>query len=53
MDKLRMESVDLTKQNIEKIVALFPICIIEVLDEECSTSANQVYKKAVNFGILR
>ena len=27
MDKMRMESVDLTAQNIEKIGALFPNCI--------------------------
>ena len=29
MDKMRMESVDITKQNIEKIAELFPNCITE------------------------
>jgi adenine-specific DNA-methyltransferase len=29
MDKMRMESVDMTAQNIEKIGTLFPNCITE------------------------
>ena len=29
MDKMRMESVDMTAQNIERIGALFPNCITE------------------------
>lgn len=29
MDKMRMESVDMTAQNIEKIGELFPNCITE------------------------
>ena len=33
MDKMRMESVDMTAQNIEKIGALFPNCITETVDE--------------------
>ena len=33
MDKLRMESPDLTAENVEKIAALFPNCITEMLDE--------------------
>ena len=49
MDKMRMESVDITAQNIEKISSLFPNCITEMLDEEKSTIDNKVYKKAVNF----
>lgn len=53
MDKMRMESVDITKQNIEKIAALFPNCITEALDEEHSTLDNKIYKKVVNFDILR
>ena len=32
MDKMRMESVDITRQNIEKIAELFPNCITEVKD---------------------
>ncbi len=31
MGKMRMESVDMTAQNIEKIGDLFPNCIIEML----------------------
>lgn len=53
MDKMRMESVDMTAQNIEKIGALFPNCITEMLDEERSTPENRVYKKAINFEILK
>ena len=53
MDKLRMESPDLTAQNIEKIAALFPNCITEMLDEEHSTPEKKVYKRAVNFELLK
>lgn len=53
MEKMRMESVDLTEQNIDKIARLFPNCVTETLDEEKSTPENKVYKKAVNFEILR
>lgn len=31
MGRMRMESVDMTAQNIEKIGDLFPNCIIEML----------------------
>ncbi|WP_347161766.1 site-specific DNA-methyltransferase, partial [Peptostreptococcus anaerobius] len=47
MDKMRMESVDMTAQNIEKIGALFPNCITETVDE------NGKPKKAINFDLLR
>lgn len=47
MDKMRMESVDMTAQNIEKIGALFPNCITETVD------ANGKLKKAINFDLLR
>ena len=47
MDKLKMESVDLTAQNIDKIGALFPNCITETADE------NGKLKKAINFDILK
>lgn len=47
MDKLKMESVDLTAQNIEKIGALFPNCITETADE------NGKLKKAINFDMLK
>ena len=42
MDKMRMESLDMTAQNIEKIGALFPNCITETVDE------NGKPKKAIN-----
>lgn len=53
MDKLRMESPDLTAQNIDRIAALFPNCITEMLDEEHSTPEKKVYKRAVNFELLK
>lgn len=48
-----MESVDMTAQNIEKIGELFPNCITEMLDEEKSTSEEKVYKKVINFELLK
>lgn len=53
MDKMRMESVDLTARNIEKIGELFPNCITEELDAERSTPEKKIYKKAINFEVLR
>lgn len=53
MDKLRMESPDLTAQNIDRIAALFPNCITEMPDEERSTPEKKVYKRAVNFELLK
>ena len=53
MDKLRMGSPDLTAQNIDRIAALFPNCITEMLDEEHSTPEKKVYKRAVNFELLK
>lgn len=47
MDKMRMESVDMTAQNIEKIGALFPNCITETVDE------NGNPRKAINFELLK
>ena len=47
MDKMRMESLDMTAQNIEKIGALFPNCITEAVDE------NGKLKKAINFELLK
>jgi possible site-specific DNA-methyltransferase (adenine-specific) len=47
MDKMRMESVDMTADNIEKIGALFPNCITETKDE------NGKLKKAINFEMLK
>ena len=53
MDKMCMESVDMTAQNIDKIGALFPNCITEMLDEEKSTPEKKVYRKAINFEMLK
>ena len=47
MDKMRMESVDMTAHNIEKIGALFPNCITETKGE------NGRLKKAINFELLK
>ncbi len=44
---MRMESVDMTTANIDKIEALFPNCITETVDE------NGKPKKAINFNILK
>lgn len=46
MEKMKMESVDMTAQNVEKIGELFPNCITETVDE------NGNPKKAINFKIL-
>lgn len=53
MDKMRMESVDMTEKNIDRIADLFSNCITEALDEEHSTPDHNVYKKVVNFDLLR
>jgi len=53
MDKLRFESLNLTAVNIDKIAELFPAAITEALDEDKSTPEKKVYKKAVNFELLR
>lgn len=47
MDKMRMESLNMTSENINKIETMFPNCITETKDE------NGNPKKAVNFDILR
>lgn len=47
MERMRMESVDMTAQNIEKIETLFPNCITETVD------ADGKPRKAINFDILR
>lgn len=47
MEKMKLETPDLTAQNIEKIGALFPNCVTETVDE------NGKPKKAINFDLLR
>lgn len=51
--KLPVESPDLTAQNIDRIAALFPNCVTEMLDEERSTKEKKVYKRAINFELLK
>ena len=53
MHKPKFETPDLTSENIEKIAALFPNCITEMPDEERSTPEKKVYKRAVNFELLK
>ena len=53
MDKLRMESPDIVSGNIDKIAALFPNCVTEALDEEHSNAEHKVYKRAINFELLK
>ena len=47
VDKLKMQTPDLTQANIEKLAALFPACVTEARDEDGKL------KKAVNFELLR
>lgn len=47
MDKMKMESPDLTMQNVEKIGALFPNCVTEAVGEDGKL------KKAINFELLK
>ena len=53
MNHMKFESPDMTAQNIDRIAALFPNCITEMLDEERSTPEKKVYKRAVNFELLK
>ena len=47
MDKMRMESLDINAQNVERIGGVFPNCITEMVDE------NGKIKKAINFELLK
>ena len=47
MEKMKMESVDIIAQNVEKIGQLFPNCVTETVNE------NGKLKKAINFDILK
>ena len=44
---MRMESVDITSQNIDKIGNMFPNCITETIGEDGKP------KKAINFDVLK
>jgi adenine-specific DNA-methyltransferase len=47
MEKLKLETPDLTQQNIDRIAELFPSAITETKDE------NGKLKRAINFSILK
>ena len=47
MEKMKMESVDIFAQNVEKIGELFPNCVTETVD------VNGKLKKAINFDMLK
>ena len=47
MTKMKLETHDLTSENIDKIAALFPNCITEMQDE------NGKLKRGINFEMLR
>ena len=53
MEKMKMESPDLLAKNIDRIAAIFPNCITEVVDEEKSTPAKTIFKRAINFDLLK
>lgn len=47
MERMRMESMDMVAQNVEKIGELFPNCVTESIDE------NGTFKKVINFEMLK
>lgn len=47
MDKMRMESVDLTARNVDRIAGLFPNCVTETVGDDGKL------RKSVRFDILR
>ncbi|NSG38280.1 site-specific DNA-methyltransferase [Blautia obeum] len=47
MDRMKMESPDMTAQNVERIGTLFPNCVTETVDEDGKR------KKAINFELLK
>lgn len=47
MERMKMESIDMTARNIDKIGELFPNCITETVGETGRL------KKAINFDVLR
>lgn len=53
MEKMKMESMDFTEKNIEMLEKIFPNCITETVDTEKSSDEEKVYRKAVNFELLR
>lgn len=54
MDKMRMETPDLTAANVEKIGALFPNCVTETTDEngklKCQTARCRRHERRIKIG---
>ncbi|ONI37809.1 DNA methyltransferase [Candidatus Epulonipiscium fishelsonii] len=48
MEKLRMETVNLTDRNIDKIAELFPNCVTEMMDKSTAK-----LKRGINFKMLK
>ena len=56
MDKLKMQTPNLTDKNIEQIAELFPNVITEIEDvttENTEEHGKKKYKKAVDFDLLK
>lgn len=56
MEHMKRESLDLVQENIKKIEALsdlFPNCVTEAIDKEKSREGEIVYKKVINFDMLK
>jgi adenine-specific DNA-methyltransferase len=55
MNKLKMESLDITKANIDKIAEMFPQVVTEVADPGGAVDENgkPVLKKAIDFEKLK
>ena len=53
MERMKFETPDMVAGNVEKIGAMFPNCVTEALDEEKSTPDKPVYRKAINFELLK
>lgn len=47
MEKMKMETADMVKSNIDKIAELFPNCVTEALGDNGET------RRAINFDTLR
>ena len=46
MEKMKMESVDIIAQNVEKIGELFPNCITETIDENVGSMRSRPSSRA-------
>lgn len=43
MEKLKMQIPDLTQTNIEKLAALFPVCVTEARGEDGKYRKNKIF----------